>query len=101
MITIELNTKSERDDNMIPKYSIETFRNAVINNIGKNITLHLKSGRRMLIINDCIIENAYSSIFVVSVFGESMTKNKKISVSYADLLTGNARISINNNIKHA
>lgn len=86
---------------MLPKYSIENYRNAVEKNVSKRITLHLKRGRRMYVINDCIIENAYKSIFVVSVIGESLIKERKISISYADLLTGNARISVSDSAKLA
>ena len=41
-----------------------------------------------------IIENAYESIFVLTICGESLLNCRKISVCYADLLTGNARLTL-------
>ena len=86
---------------MTPKTTIENFRQAVIKNIGKPVCLHLKKGRKTIVINNCIIESAYKSIFVVTIEGESLINLSKLSVSYADLLTGNARITIQKGVKPA
>lgn len=86
---------------MIPKHSIEKYKQAIKNNVGRQISLCLKKGRRMITINNCMIESAYESIFVVSICGESLIKESKISVCYADLLTGNARVTISDKAKLA
>lgn len=86
---------------MLPKHSIEKYKQAIKTNIGKEISLCLKKGRRMITINNCIIENAYESIFVIKVCGESLINMSKISVCYADLLTGNARVTISGKVKPA
>lgn len=86
---------------MVPKYSLENYRKAIKDAVGKQIILNLKRGRKMITVNDCIIENAYQGIFVVKIIGESLIATNRISVSYADLLTGNARVSIKNNAKLA
>ncbi|MBE7052245.1 MAG: hypothetical protein E7395_06720 [Ruminococcaceae bacterium] len=86
---------------MIPKHTIENYRKAIKSHIGDQISLSLKKGRRTITINNCIIENAYESIFVVKICGESLINTSKISVCYADLLIGNARVSIPKGVKPA
>ena len=85
----------------MPKYSISKYKEAIQKNVGKKINLCVKKGRKTLVINDCIIENAYESIFVVRISGESLITASKISVCYADLLTGNARVTVPSKIKPA
>ena len=86
---------------MMPKNSIENYKEAIRKNGGKEINLCIKKGRKILVINNCIIENAYDSIFVVKICGESFIKAKRLSVCYADLLTGNARVTVQSQIKPA
>ena len=86
---------------MIPKNSIEQYRNVVTKNVGKEVSLYLKRGRRTVVINNCIIENAYNNIFVIQITGENLLSESKISVSYADLLIGNARLTMKKDIKPA
>lgn len=86
---------------MTQKHTIENFRQAVIKNIGKPICLYLKRGRKTITITNCVIKNAYQSIFMVEIEGESIINLTKLSVSYADLLTGNARITVKNDSKPA
>ena len=86
---------------MMPKNSIEKYKEAIRKNVGREINLCIKRGRKMLVINNCIIENAYESIFVVKICGESIINASKISVCYADLLTGNARVTVQRRIKPA
>ncbi len=86
---------------MIPKYSINKYKDAIQKNVGKEINLYIKKGRKMLAVNNCIIEKAYESIFVVKICGESLIRQRRISVSYADLLTGCARVTVQKEIKPA
>lgn len=86
---------------MTPKTTIKTIKQAIEKNIGKAVCLHIKKGRKTLMINNCIITDAYNSIFVVKIEGESLIHLSQMSVSYADILTGIARISINKNAKPA
>ncbi len=86
---------------MIPNHTIDQYKSAVLKHLGEKVSLYLKRGRKMIVINDCILKNAYKSIFVVETFGESLLKESKISVSYADLLIGNARIIVNKDAKMA
>lgn len=86
---------------LIPIHSIVQYKNAVKKNVGKEISLYLKKGRRTVVINNCILENAYNNIFTIKIIGENLLKESKISVSYADLLIGNARITLKKDIKLA
>lgn len=86
---------------MLPNHSIDQYKTAVSKHLGKKISLYLKRGRKMIAINDCILKNAYKSIFVVEIPGENLLKESIISVSYADLLIGNARIVVNKDAKMA
>ena len=74
--------------------SIENYRNVIFENTGKNIILNIKRGRKQITINNCIIEDAYEHIFTVRIIGESLIKCDHISICYADLITGNARVTI-------
>ncbi len=79
---------------MLSRQNIENYRHAIKENIGREISLHVKRGRRGATINNCIIENAYDGIFVVKIIGENLLRESRISICYADLLTGNARVVI-------
>jgi len=86
---------------MIKSRSINTYKEVIRKNIGTKINLTLKKGRKYITINECVIENAYDGIFVLGIYGESLINCKKISVCYADLLTGNARVTLINSSKGA
>ena len=86
---------------MIRSKKISTYKDAIVSNIGRKINLTLKRGRKYITINDCVISNAYNAIFVVDICGESLINCKKLSVCYADLLTGNARVTVLSDSKGA
>jgi len=81
--------------------TLNQFRDAIRQNVGKTVNLTLKRGRKYITLNECVIENAYEGIFVLKIPGESLVKCKTLSVCYADLLTGSARITLINNSKGA
>jgi len=86
---------------MIKSRSINTYKEVIRKNIGTKINLTLKKGRKYITINECVITNAYNAIFVVEIIGESLINCKKLSVCYADLLTGNARVTVLSDCKGA
>ena len=79
---------------MIKSASIERYKNIIRQNVGNKVNLTLKRGRKYITLNECVIENAYDGIFVLGITGESLINCKKISVCYADLLTGSARLTL-------
>ncbi len=81
--------------------SIENYRKVISENTGNQISLSVKKGRKLITINNCIIENAYDRIFTVKIIGESLIKCRTLSVCYADLITGNARVVLNSLSKEA
>lgn len=86
---------------MIQSRSINKYKDAIRQNVGKKVNLTLKRGRKYITVNECIIESAYEGIFVLEICGESLINCKKISVCYADLLTGNARVTLLSDSKGA
>jgi len=86
---------------MIKSKTVTKYKDAIQNNVGKKIILTLKKGRKYITINECVITNAYNAIFVVEIIGESLINCKKLSVCYADLLTGNARVTVLSDCKGA
>ncbi len=86
---------------MIHSKTISKYKDAIKNNVGNKVNLTLKRGRKYITVNDCIIKNAYEAIFVIEICGESLINTKNISVCYADLLTGNARLTLISNSKGA
>jgi len=83
------------------KCSIESYRMIISQNVGQPVSVSMKKGRKTITINNCVIENAYSRIFTVKIIGESLIKCSTLSVCYADLITGNARVVMNKLPKEA
>ena len=81
--------------------TLNQFRNAIRENVGKTVNLTLKRGRKYITLNECIIESAYEGIFVLKLQGKTLINCQKLSVCYADLLTGSARITVLNSSKGA
>lgn len=86
---------------MIRSRSIEKYKTIIKQNIGKKVNLTLKRGRKYITLNECLLENAYEGIFVLQITGESLITSRRISVCYADLLTGNARLTLVSDSKGA
>lgn len=78
------------------KDTLSTYKRIIESNIGKIASLYLKRGRKSIVINNCVIDKAYNNIFVVKIIGESLIKERIISVCYADLISGQARIKVQN-----
>ena len=51
-------------------------------------------GRKRYSINSCTIENAYNGIFVVKTVDSHTNKEKYISFSYCDILTGTIKLKL-------
>ncbi len=86
---------------MIKSHSIDKYKNIIKNNIGANVSITLKKGRKYINIPNCIISNAYNGIFVLEIQSDDSSNQKKLSVCYADLLTGNVILSLNTSSKGA
>ena len=73
---------------------IASYKKIIETNIGKEVSLYVKRGRKSLVVNNCVIDKAYNNIFTVKIIGESLISERILSVCYADLLTGQARIKL-------
>ena len=60
--------------------------------VGSDVRLKANSGRRRIVECSGVLEGTYSNLFVVRV--EEKSVERKMSFSYADLLTGNVVLSI-------
>ena len=64
--------------------TIANIKLDIQNHLGEKVTLKANGGRKKVLINDGILESAYSSIFVVSLENDN---NRKVTYSYSDVLT--------------
>ncbi len=60
--------------------------------VGSDVRLKANSGRRKFIEHTGVLEGTYSNLFVVRI--EEKSVERKMSFSYADLLTGNVVLLI-------
>jgi uncharacterized protein Veg len=73
--------------------SIEAIREEISNNVGKNVKLKANVGRRKIYESTGIIEQAYSSIFLVRLDNES---KGTVTFSYSDVLTKTVQLLYKN-----
>ncbi len=73
---------------------IEKIKKAFETNIGKTVMLCAVKGRKRYRIKECVIENAYPGIFVIKTIDAKTGKEKHISYSYSDILTGTIEIKM-------
>ncbi len=86
---------------MIKSRSIDKYKAVIKNNIGANVDITLKKGRKYVSIPNCVITNAYNGIFVLEIENADIINSKKLSICYADLLIGNVKMSLNSDSKGA
>lgn len=79
---------------MIKSHSIDKYKTVIKNNIGANVNITMKKGRKYINIPDCTIANAYNGIFVLEMKKGNIINAKMLSVCYADLLIGNVKLTL-------
>ncbi len=72
--------------------NVARVQEALSRYVGSDVKLKANSGRRKFIERTGVLEGTYSNLFVVRV--EEKSVERKMSFSYADLLTGNVVLSI-------
>ena len=80
-------------------YNINQIRCVLEKYIGKIVALRVVKGRKRYTIPCCIIEKTYPGIFVISTTDPVTRKDKAISFSYADILTGTIEIRLHKDIE--
>ena len=72
--------------------NVAKVQEALSHYVGSDVKLKANSGRRKFIEHSGVLESTYSNLFVVRVAEKSV--ERKLSFSYADLLTGNVVLVI-------
>ena len=80
---------------MSQKTQLDLIRETVKNQIGTNIKIVSKRGKRQIVTRMGVITNAYPGIFVVKVF-ENNNRESFVSYSYSDILTKTVRLTAAN-----
>ncbi|WP_138496093.1 biofilm formation stimulator Veg [Paenibacillus pinistramenti] len=68
------------------KHSLDAY-------VGQRITLRANGGRRKMVERTGVLEETYPSVFIVKLDEEQET-SKRVSYSYADILTETVEISL-------
>ena len=75
-------------------YNINQVKNVLEQNIGKEVFLRAVKGRKRYTIPRCTIEKVYPGIFVIKTNDPITHRDKSISFSYADILTGTIELRL-------
>lgn len=74
---------------MAANTNIEKIKQYIKNNVGHNYDIIAKRGRKKILFENCTVDSAYPSIFVVKTKDERTGGFNSISFSYIDILTKN------------
>lgn len=77
------------------KNILKQIKNDLESFVGKQVRLKANQGRRKIIQKEGVLEETYSNVFVVKVDDEQTPR--KVSYSYADVLTETVEIKIKGN----
>ncbi len=69
---------------------LNEIKNSVNSYVGEEVKVKANRGRRKAIEKEGVLEKTHSNIFVVNINNE----NRKLSYSYADLLTDNVELKV-------
>lgn len=75
---------------------LERMKESLDNIVGQEIQLTLRRGRKRAIVRKGIIEKTYPNIFIIKLHAvrDSQVHERRISYSYADVLTKAIEISV-------
>lgn len=72
---------------------IDSIRSEVEENIGRRVVVKADKGRKRIITNEGIIENAFDDVFTVRINNE-FDEERTASYSYSDILTSTVRLTV-------
>ena len=72
--------------------SIEKIKHYIQNSVGKNYDIIAKKGRKKILLENCTVDSAYPSIFIVKTKNQRTGEFNSLSFSYIDILTKNVCI---------
>lgn len=79
---------------MIKKTQLDLIRETVAKQIGNDIKIVSKRGKRQIVIKNGVITHAYPGVFVVKIY-ENNNRESFASYSYSDILTKTVRLTAN------
>lgn len=75
------------------KMNLTQIRQAVEDNLGKEVILKANKGRKKIVTNKGILTDAYPSVFTVQIENE-FESIRTVSYSYTDVLTSTVELKI-------
>ena len=72
--------------------TIEKIKDYIRNSVGKNYDIIAKKGRKKVLFENCTLDSAYPSIFIVKTTNKRTGEINSMSFSYIDILTKNVCI---------
>ncbi|MCT4612586.1 MAG: Veg family protein [Clostridia bacterium] len=83
---------------MIVQKDISRLRDHIDGFVGAKVKVKANKGRRRVDENVGILEKAYPNVFVVKVKDDESAMERKLSYSYADLITRNVELTVHKKI---
>ena len=81
---------------MIVPQDLSQIRKDIEGFVGTKVKLKTNKGRKKTVINEGILEDAYSNVFVVKVKNTFENTFRRVSYSYTDILTQTVELSFYN-----
>ncbi len=81
---------------MYGQNDLSKIKSNLADNIGNKVRLTSKKGRKQIVTREGVIENTYPSIFTVKLDNQNefFTTERRVSYSYADVLTKSVELYI-------
>lgn len=81
-----------------PSMTLEEIKEAIKNLKGKPVKMEVNNGRKKIVKYQGVVENIYSSVFVVKIENE-LNVDKK-SYSFSEVLCGDVKIALKQSANH-
>ena len=75
-----------------PPLTIDAVRNKIAELVGKNIQMRVCRGRKQVKRYNGVVENTFTSVFVVRLEDAGVTNQHTLSYSYSDVVCGEVQI---------
>lgn len=79
---------------MAAKNSLLEIKRSMEPHVGSKITLRANGGRKKTIERTGVLEETYPSVFIVKLDAEQQQTFKRVSYSYADILTESVEVTV-------
>lgn len=72
---------------------LQSIRNEVEENIGKRVVLKADKGRKRIVTNEGVIEDAFDEVFTIRI-NNSFDIERTVAYSYSDVLTSTVKLTV-------